>query len=183
MTSSDPWLASTRPMPAMPGGGNGSASGFGGQDYTVVVDYAHKPDAVEAETLACGTGAVASAAVLRAWDASPFGVLDLVGNVWQWNHAPDDTRWSLKERPGFLRLHSLPASDLWWARNSLTQRAIGPQSTPTTVLETAGMKPGDVAGLALLNLEAVGELQGGDHVGAAGDADREGRRESIQPVS
>ena len=64
---------------------------------------------------------------------------------------PDDTKWSLTERPGFLRLHSLPATDFWWARNSLTQRAIGPQSTPTTVLETAGMKPGDVAGLALLN--------------------------------
>ena len=60
-----------------------------------------------------------------------------LANVWQWNHVPDDTKWSLKERPGFLRLHSLPASDFWWARNSLTQRAVGPQSTPTTVLETA----------------------------------------------
>ena len=25
-------------------------------------------------------------------------------NVWQWNHVPDDTKWSLTERPGFLRL-------------------------------------------------------------------------------
>ncbi len=74
-----------------------------------------------------------------------------LANVWQWNHVPDDTKWSLRERPGFLRLHSLPASDFWWARNSLTQRAVGPESTPTTVLETAGMMPGDVAGLALLN--------------------------------
>jgi hypothetical protein len=64
---------------------------------------------------------------------------------------PDDTRWSLSERPGFLRLHSLPAKDLWWARNTLTQRAIGPQSVPTAILETAGMRPGDVAGLALFN--------------------------------
>jgi beta-xylosidase len=52
-------------------------------------------------------------------------------DVWQWNHVPDDTKWSLIERPGFLRLHSLPASDLWWARNTLTQRAIGPVSIPT----------------------------------------------------
>jgi len=74
-----------------------------------------------------------------------------LANVWEWNHVPDDTKWSLKERPGFLRLHSLPATDFWWARNSLTQRAIGPQSTPTTILETAGMHAGDVAGLALLN--------------------------------
>jgi xylan 1,4-beta-xylosidase len=72
--------------------------------------------------------------------------------VWQWNHVPDDSKWSLKERAGYLRLHSLPAANFWWARNSLTQRAIGPESTATTELDTAGMKPGDVAGLALLNL-------------------------------
>ncbi len=72
-------------------------------------------------------------------------------NVWEWNHVPVDDRWSLSERPGFLRLHTLPASDLWWARNTLTQRSIGPRSTPTAVLETGGMRPGDVAGLALFN--------------------------------
>ena len=72
--------------------------------------------------------------------------------VWQWNHVPDDSKWSLSERPGFLRLHSLPAADFWWARNSLTQRAIGPESTATTELDASGLKPGDVAGLALLNL-------------------------------
>jgi xylan 1,4-beta-xylosidase len=73
-------------------------------------------------------------------------------NVWQWNHVPDDSAWSLSERPGFLRLHSLPAKEFWWARNTLTQRAIGPQSVPTAVLDATGMQPGDVAGLALLNL-------------------------------
>lgn len=73
-------------------------------------------------------------------------------NVWQWNHIPVDDRWSLAERAGFLRLHALPAKDFWWARNTLTQRSIGPISTPTAVLETKGLKPGDVAGLALLNL-------------------------------
>ena len=31
--------------------------------------------------------------------------------VWQWNHVPDDTKWSLTEKPGVLRLHSLPATD------------------------------------------------------------------------
>ena len=73
-------------------------------------------------------------------------------NVWQWNHVPDDTKWSLTERKGFLRLHSMPAKDFWWARNTLTQRAIGPESIPTADLDASGMKPGDVAGLALLNL-------------------------------
>src|SRR5262249_53852201 len=71
--------------------------------------------------------------------------------VWQWNHAPDDAKWSLSERPGFLRLHSLPAPDLWRARNTLTQRAVGPVSIPTAELDTGGMKAGDVGGLALFN--------------------------------
>jgi beta-xylosidase len=72
-------------------------------------------------------------------------------DVWQWNHAPVDTAWSLKERKGYLRLHALPAKDFFAARNSLTQRAIGPASTPTVELYTAGMKDGDTAGLGLLN--------------------------------
>jgi beta-xylosidase len=71
--------------------------------------------------------------------------------VWQWNHHPADGKWSLTARQGYLRLHSLPASDFWWARNTLTQRAIGPESTVTTELDAAGMNPGDTAGLALLN--------------------------------
>jgi hypothetical protein len=71
--------------------------------------------------------------------------------VWQWNHLPDDSKWSLSERPGYLRLHSLPATDFWLARNSLTQRAIGPESIATTELDGSGLKTGDVAGLALLN--------------------------------
>jgi hypothetical protein len=71
--------------------------------------------------------------------------------VWQWNHVPVDGKWSLSERRGFLRLHALPAPDLWRARNTLTQRSIGPRSTVTATLETSGMKIGDVAGLALFN--------------------------------
>jgi beta-xylosidase len=72
--------------------------------------------------------------------------------IWQWNHVPDHTKWSLTEKPGSLRLHALGAKDFWTARNSLTQRAIGPESTATVELDTSGMKVGDTAGLALLNL-------------------------------
>ena len=72
--------------------------------------------------------------------------------LWQWNHVPVDGKWSLTERPGFLRLHALPAASFRDARNSLTQRAIGPRSSPTVALDVAGMRAGDVAGLGLLNL-------------------------------
>lgn len=71
--------------------------------------------------------------------------------VWQWNHAPVDGQWSLGERPGYLRLRALPAPDLWQARNTLTQRATGPRSTATVVLDAGGLKPGDRAGFALFN--------------------------------
>jgi beta-xylosidase len=70
--------------------------------------------------------------------------------IWQWNHVPVDGQWSLKERPGYLRLKTLPADSFWMARNTLTQRAIGPQSRPTVMLDGKGLRDGDIAGLALL---------------------------------
>ncbi|WP_208023806.1 glycoside hydrolase family 43 protein [Duganella aquatilis] len=72
--------------------------------------------------------------------------------IWQWNHAPVDDKWSLTERPGFLRLHALSAASFWEARNTLTQRAIGPASTPTVALDASRLLENDVAGLGLLNL-------------------------------
>ena len=70
---------------------------------------------------------------------------------WQWNHVPDDRKWSLTEKPGVLRLHSLPASNFWSARNSLCQRPPGPESIMTVEMDTSGMAAGDTAGLALLS--------------------------------
>lgn len=70
---------------------------------------------------------------------------------WQWNHVPDDSKWSLTEKPGVLRLHSLPAKDFYSARNSLCQRPLGPESIMTVELDTSGLAVGDIAGLALLS--------------------------------
>lgn len=72
--------------------------------------------------------------------------------IWQWNHVPVDRKWSLTERAGHLRLHALPAEDFWWARNTLTQRCVGPLSTATVTLDGSGLGEGDVAGLGLLGL-------------------------------
>jgi beta-xylosidase len=70
---------------------------------------------------------------------------------WQWNHVPEDSKWSLTENPGVLRLHSLPAKNFWTARNSLCQRPPGPESIMTVELDTTGLVAGDHAGLALLS--------------------------------
>ena len=73
--------------------------------------------------------------------------------VWQWNHNPNDKMWSLnKERKGWLRLHSLPAKQLLWAKNSLTQRAIGPVSYTSVKLDASKLKAGDEAGLGAINM-------------------------------
>lgn len=70
---------------------------------------------------------------------------------WQWNHVPDDAKWSLTEKPGVLRLHSLPADNFYAARNSICQRPPAPESIQTIELDTSGMVAGDTAGLALLS--------------------------------
>jgi beta-xylosidase len=71
--------------------------------------------------------------------------------VWQWNHNPDKARWSLTERPGFLRLTTGRLDqDFLSARNTLTQRTIGPECSGATSLDVSHLKDGDFAGLALL---------------------------------
>lgn len=73
-----------------------------------------------------------------------------LGRVWQWNHNPDDTMWKLKG--GKLQLHTMPAEQLMWARNTLTQRVIGPSSITTVELDVRNMQDGDVAGLGNINV-------------------------------
>ena len=72
-----------------------------------------------------------------------------LAKVWQWNHNPDHTKWSLAQRPGFMRLTTGKLStSILDARNTLTQRTFGPESTGSIAMETSGMKDGDYAGLA-----------------------------------
>jgi beta-xylosidase len=71
--------------------------------------------------------------------------------VWQWNHNPDNAHWSLTSRPGFLRLTTARADkDIEAARNTLTQRTIGPECSGTTAVDVSNLKDGDFAGLVLL---------------------------------
>ena len=73
-----------------------------------------------------------------------------LARVWQWNHNPDDKMWSLTG--GKLRLRTMPADQLMWARNTLTQRAIGPESITTVELDVKNLKDGDVCGLGNINV-------------------------------
>lgn len=74
--------------------------------------------------------------------------------VWQWNHNPDNALWSLKDRKGYLRLKTGRIDTSFvQAKNTLTQRTIGPESTGSTSLDISKMKEGDFAGLSLLQKE------------------------------
>ena len=71
--------------------------------------------------------------------------------VWQWNHNPDNSLWSVSERKGYLRLKTGRIdTDFLSARNTLTQRTIGPVCSGTTSMDVSDMREGDFAGLALL---------------------------------
>ncbi len=73
-----------------------------------------------------------------------------LGRIWQWNHNPEETMWKLID--GKLRLSTMPAKQLLWARNTLTQRVVGPSSITTVELYTNKLKDGDVAGLGNINI-------------------------------
>lgn len=69
--------------------------------------------------------------------------------TWQWNHNPDNTLWSLTERPGFLRLKTgKVVNGIFEARNTLTQRTEGPKCSGIISLDLTNMKDGDCTGLA-----------------------------------
>ena len=87
----------------------------------------------------------------------------VLGLQWQWNHNPVDGRWSLGERPGFLRLKPTEASEFWTARNTLTQKGQGPWSRGVVSLDVANLKEGDVCGFGTL-----GKFNG--HIAVVGGA-------------
>lgn len=84
-----------------------------------------------------------------------------LADMWEWNHNPDDSRWSLSERAGYLRLHPGFAADLLHARNTLTECMQDESLEVTTSLDTSGMTDGDRAGLSVFESAAsqIGVMQ------------------------
>lgn len=74
---------------------------------------------------------------------------------WEWNHQPRADKWSLAERPGFLRLHAfgqLREGEFFTTRNMLSQRYIRWGCGEADVrLELSGMADGQRTGLAHFN--------------------------------
>jgi beta-xylosidase len=94
------------------------------------------------------------------FDGSTLGV------QWLWNHNPDDTKWSLTARPGWLRLSAQPLASksgssaasgsvpfvedsIIFAYNTVVQLAMGKVASAVTKLDTTGMVDGQRAGITL----------------------------------
>ena len=77
-----------------------------------------------------------------------------LGMQWEWNHLPNDTAWTLMDRPGWLRLKtSNVTTKLPQARNMLTQRIFAKknQYTNGTVrIDVRNLAEGDRAGICIL---------------------------------
>ncbi|MCK3684701.1 family 43 glycosylhydrolase [Maribellus sp. YY47] len=78
-----------------------------------------------------------------------------LGMQWGWNHNPENSKWSLTENPGNLRLYTVSVADGFKsARNTLTQRIFAcpddlDHSYGTIKMNIKNMLDGDVAGLAV----------------------------------
>ena len=74
-----------------------------------------------------------------------------LGAQWEWNYQPRRDKWSLTERPSWLRLHAfrpLQRGNLLKAGNTLTQRLMGAGAGEATMkLDVSHMADGQAAGL------------------------------------
>ncbi|MCR5397908.1 MAG: glycoside hydrolase 43 family protein [Lachnospiraceae bacterium] len=69
---------------------------------------------------------------------------------WQISHNPDEENIGFtKEEPGLFIRTSKVTDNLLQARNTLTQRCMGPKSEGEIVLDASGLKVGDCAGLCI----------------------------------
>lgn len=104
------------------------------------------------------TGAMSSS--YRLQDSDEFSEAKL-GLQWSWNHNPDDTRWSLAQRPGFMRIGASQARYLVGGRNTLTQILQGPATEITTRIEIGALAEQQRAGLSLFGVKVpwVGVLR------------------------
>lgn len=75
-----------------------------------------------------------------------------LGQQWEWNYQPRAGKWSLTERPGWLRLQAfmpIEPDNLLKAGNTLTQRSIRTKVNEVVVkMDLSGMADGQKAGLS-----------------------------------
>lgn len=69
---------------------------------------------------------------------------------WQWNHVPDEERWTILPEGGLAVTTGEVCANITQARNTLTQRMCYPTCEAEVTVDTAGLSGGDFAGLCAL---------------------------------
>lgn len=74
--------------------------------------------------------------------------------VWQWNHEPDASLWSVTERRGYFRRRTNDiCKNIIQAKNTLTQRTSGPCCAAEITVDAGQIREGDYAGIGVLQRE------------------------------
>jgi beta-xylosidase len=77
-----------------------------------------------------------------------------LGLQWQWHANPEDNWMSLTDRPGWMRLFSVPipgdANNLWLVPNLILQKFPAPEFTVTTKLDLNKLGEGQMSGLLIM---------------------------------
>ncbi len=98
--------------------------------------------------------------------ATPAASDDFTGTTlglqWQWNHNPLPDRWSLTDRPGFLRLKATQGGSIWTARNTLLQKGQAPFSRATVQVDATHIARGDRCGVGVFGKYSGGIALGRD---------------------
>ena len=81
---------------------------------------------------------------------------DKLALKWHWNHLPDNSKWSLTKKKGYLAITASHSPNFMYAQNSLMQRIVGGGSMATTRIDLSDLKENDIAGLAIANLPYAG---------------------------
>lgn len=144
--------------------------------WPVLGDHGKVPETVDIPAGEGGAGGIVASDEFDRHPGQPALPL-----AWQWNHNPDNQNWSVTQRPGFLRLMTGRVdSGLAQARNTLTQRTFGPESSVTTALDTSNLRDGDFAGLTVfqrkygfVGVKRVGNARSLVMASAASDAPQE----------
>jgi beta-xylosidase len=110
-----------------------------------------RPDATGLGTMVWAARKPAAGLAMRPQTSDDFTAAAL-GPQWEWNYQPRPDKWSLSERPGFLRLRAFPGLDgnnLLKVGNTLTQRVVRAKQAVVVVrLEFAALADGQHAGLS-----------------------------------
>ena len=81
---------------------------------------------------------------------------DKLALKWHWNHLPDNSKWSLTKKKGYLAITASHSPNFMYAQNSLMQRIVGGGSVATTRIELSDLQINDIAGLAVANIPYAG---------------------------